>query len=344
MSLDPARRAGLERARAAAIARDHFDLDAEHDSVSLDAAPFGVVVASRGRAGDAASGARAVIVSSVDDLSVLGGALVWLDRNSVTSADFVTEHHAGVHARRAAVLAPELTVHALDGATVRPATADAIAEPHPTPDDIAPLVAMIERSGAQAVIEDGIVRAEVAGLEVGRVVDGPAGSTLEVGVGRFDREAGALLHADRPVEPTLASTIEQVRGHRSPGAALHAVNRIGRERWLREQIRRDPQSAGVADVELIEPIPPRTSLLEPTAAALQGTDGDRRVLVVCSVGVELGLVPATADLVARHAPDEVRFVLPARDRLPYLERLAARLRVPVSFVDVAVPWADGPDA
>lgn len=334
MSLDPARRAGLERARAAAIARDHFELDAGLDSVVLDAAPFGVVVASDD---------HAVIVSSVDDLSVLGGAVVWLDRNSVTRADLVAEHHAGVHARRAAMLAPELAVHELADGTVRRAEVAPIAEPHPTPSDVAALVAMIERSGAQAVIEDGIVRAEIAGLEVGRVVDGPGGSVFEVGVGRFDREAGALLRADRPVEPTLVDTIEQVRGHREPGAPLHAVNRIGRERWLRDAIRRDPALAGVSDVALVEPIPPRTSLLEPTAAALLGRDGDRTVLVVCSVGVELGLVPATADLVARHGPDEVRFVLPGRDALPYLQRLAARLPAEVTFVDVPVPWADGPD-
>ena len=153
-----------------------------------------------------------------------------------------------------------------------------------------------------------------------------------------------LLHADRPVEPTLVDTIEQVRGHRSVGAPLHALNRIGRERWLRDMVRREPASVGVSDVRLVEPIPPRSSLLEPTAAALLGADGGRSVLVVCSVGVELGLVPATADLVARHQPDEVRFVLPARDKLPYLERLAGRLGTAVRFADIDVPWVDGLDA
>ena len=329
MSLDPARRAGLERSRATAIARDHFGIDL--DAATVDAAPFGVVI-------DAAD--RAVVVSSSTDLAVLGGVLVWVGRNARGRVDLVVEHHAGVHARRAAVLAPDLQLHELAGSDVRDAGVAPITAPHPAPDDITPLVAMIERSGAQAVVEDGIVRAEVAGLEVGRVVTGPDGSSLEVGVGRFDREAGALLHADRPVEPTLVSTIEQVRGHRAPGAVAHPVNRIGRERWLRDLVRVDPALAGITDPELVEPIPPRTSLLEASAAALLGTDADRRVLVVFSVGVELGLVPAAADLVAVHQPDEVRFVLPARDRLPYLERLAQRLGVPVSFADIAVPWVD----
>lgn len=333
MTLDPARRAGLERARALAIARDHFHLDTE--GASVDAAPFGVTV--RVGPDDAAT---ALIVSSVDDLSVLGGALVWLDRNPAADAHLVLEYHAGVHARRASILAPDLAIHELIGSDVRDAVAAPVAAPYPTPDDITPLVAMIERSGAQAVIEDGIVRAEVAGLEVARVVTGPAGSSIEVGVGRFDREAGALLHADRPVEPTLVSTIERVRQHRTPGAVAHPVNRIGRERWLRELVRVDPALAGIVSPELVEPIPPRTSLLESSAAALLGIDGDRRVLVVCSVGVELGLVPAIADLVAAHRPDEVRFVLPARDRLPYLDRLTQRLGVRVSYADIDVPWVD----
>ncbi len=71
-----------------------------------------------------------------------------------------------------------------------------------------------------------------------------------------------------------------------------------------------------------------------------GRDGDRRVLVVCSVGVDLGLIPAIADLVSVHAPSEVRIVMPERDRLPYVERLASRLPVPASFRSVGTPWVD----
>ncbi len=333
MSLDPTRRAGLERARALAIARDHFDLDVEEATV--DAAPFGVSIRVGG-----SDATTAVIVSSVDDLSVLGGALVWLDRNPMERVHLIVEHHPGIHARRAAVLAPELVVHQLVGSDIRPAVAAPVEDPHPVPDDVVPLVAMIERSGAQVVVEDGIVRAEVAGLEVGRVVTGPAGSTFEVGVGRFDREAGVLLHGDRPVEPALVDTIELVRTHRCVGAVAHPINRIGRERWLREMIRLDPAIAGVAEPVLVEPIPPRTSLLRPAAAALRATVGEHKILVVCAVGVELSLVPDTADLLLVHQTDEVRFVLPARDRLPFLDRLSVRLPVPVSFADISVPWVD----
>jgi hypothetical protein len=169
---------------------------------------------------------------------------------------------------------------------------------------------------------------------------GPDGPVLEAGVGRFDREAGALLHAGRNPADALHDAVAQVRPHRTPGAVSHAVNRLARERWLRHLVVQDPFLAGVSLPELVEPIPPRANLLEAAPASLLGRDGDRRVLVVCSVGVDLGLIPAIADLVSLHAPSEVRIVMPERDRLPYVERLASRLPVPASFRSVGTPWVD----
>lgn len=329
MSLDPARRAGLERSRATAIARDHFDVDLTTAEVS--SAPFGVVVAVA---------ERAVIVSSSPDLAVLGGVLVWSARNPRATLDLVVEHHGGVHARRAAVLAPEIKVHVLDGARLAPASAAPFEPPHATPGDVAPLVAMIERSGADVVVEDGIVRAEVAGLEVGRVVTGPSGSALEVGVGRFDREAGVLLHSGRPVESTLVDTIDKVHEHRRPGVPGHPINRIGRERWLRAIVLADPGRFEVASVQAVEPVPPRTSLLDTRPAALVGRCGHRSTLVVCTVGADLGLIPEVCDLVAVHQPEMVRILMPERDRLPYLEHLTERVAVATSIDVVVPPWSE----
>ena len=331
MSLDPAQREGLERARAIALAREQFELDASTDGVEVDAAPFGVTVHSSD---------RAVVVVSSDDLAVLGGVLVWTDRLGFDSVALVTEHNAGVHARRASMLAPEITVHHLSGTTATPAVVDPIVEPRPGLEDLAALVAVIERSGAQAIEEDGIMRAEVAGLEVGRIVEAPTGPLLEVGVGRFDREAGALLHAGLPVESNLVSTIELVRAHRRAGAPSHAINRIGRERWLRDIVRTNPAEWDLSDIVLVEPIPPRTSLLEAGPAALLADRGGVRTLVMCSVGVELGLIPQAADLVSRHEPEAVSILIPTRDQLPFLARLAGRLPVPTTLASIDVPWAD----
>ncbi|NIR41248.1 MAG: hypothetical protein GWN79_25695, partial [Actinobacteria bacterium] len=71
-----------------------------------------------------------------------------------------------------------------------------------------------------------------------------------------------------------------------------------------------------------------------------GRAGEARILVVCSVGVDLGLVPEIADLHRRHEPDGIRVVLPARDRLPAPEQLLVRMPVPTVVCSVPVPWSE----
>ena len=328
MALDADRRAQLERARAVALLRQCFDIS---PSSTPAAAPFGITVRSE---------EQAWIVSMSDDLAALGGVLVWLDRHAPEAATLVVDHHAPVHARRAAVLAPELRVWKAIGDTVVEAEPEPVPPALPRADDIAHLEAMLIDEGLEIVCEDGLVRGELAGLEVARILHGPDGPVLEAGVGRFDREAGALLHAGRNPADAVHDAVAQVRPHRTPGAVSHAVNRLARERWLRHLVVQDPFLAGVSLPELVEPIPPRPNLLEAAPASLLGGDGDRRVLVVCSVGVDLGLIPAIADLVSVHAPSEVRIVMPERDRLPYVERLASRLPVPASFRSIGTPWVD----
>lgn len=326
MALDADRRAQLEQARAVALLKRCFDVDV---SASVGAAPFGITA----RIDD-----RAWIVSMGEDLALLGGVLVWLDRHGPAQAHLVVDHHAPVHARRAAMLAPELRVwRAIDDAVVEPEP-EPVPPSLPRPDDAAHLEAMLLDEGLQVVCEDGLLRGELAGLEVARILHGPDGPVLEPGVGRFDREAGVLLRAGQTPAESLRHVVAQVRPHRVPGAVSHAVNRLGRERWLRSLVVEDPSIIDVSMPELIEPVPPRANLLEVAPASLLAVDGDRRVLVMCSVGVDPGLVPAAADLVAIHEPDELRIVMPGRDRLPYVERLVARLPIPASFRAVDPPW------
>ena len=75
---------------------------------------------------------------------------------------------------------------------------------------------------------------EVLGLEVGRVVKDPVrGFHLEVGVGRYDREAARLMEALRSVEEVTATVLDVVRGHRRSDQPPHLLNRLARQRWLR---------------------------------------------------------------------------------------------------------------
>ncbi|MDW3219326.1 MAG: hypothetical protein R8F63_12005 [Acidimicrobiales bacterium] len=329
MALDADRRAQLERARAEGLLRRCFDVDPA--ALEITAAPFGTT---------AHDGDRAWVISMSDDLAALGGVLVWLDRAQPASLDLVVDHHAGVHARRTTVLAPEIRVHRVEGDGIVAVDPEPVPPALPCPDDAAHLESILVEADLDVVCEDGILRGELAGLEVARILHGPDGPVLEAGVGRFDREAGALLHAGRDPRESVRATVTQVRPHRTPGAPSHAVNRLARERWLRHEVAAAPDAVDIDLPALVEPIPPRTSLLEQVPAALMGIDGDRSVLVVCSVGVDLGLVPAIADLLVVHSPDEVRVVLPERDRLPHLERLMARLPVPTGFRSIPVPWAD----
>ena len=326
MGLDADRTAELEAARARALARDRFQV--ELNDAHVTTLPFGACVLGT---------ARAVVVLSGDDPAALGGVLLWAERVAAPAVELVAAGAAGLMARRASVLDPGLRVWRLDGTDVEPASPDAPPVPHPVPEGIESLVAIIERSAADVVVEDGIVRAELAGLEIARIVADENGPVLEVGVGRFDREAGALLHAGRDPETALGDVIDRLGPHRRTGAPSHAVNRIGRERWIRHLVVEDPGLVGVHDPVLVEPVPPRRSLLDDAPASLVARDGDRAVLVMCSAGVDLGLVPAAVDLVVRHQPDEVRFVVPERDQLPHLERLASRLPVPATGVGVPPP-------
>ncbi|MEZ5245312.1 MAG: hypothetical protein R2707_09465 [Acidimicrobiales bacterium] len=329
MALDADRRALLERSRAEGLLRSSFDLDPS--LLELTSAPFGII---------ARDDDRAWIVSMSDDLAVLGGALVWIDRHSPAEVDLVVEHHGGIHARRAAVLAPECRVWTSSGGVVVAAVPEPIPEPLPRPDDAAHFEAALVELGLDVVCEDGILRGEIAGLEVARILHGPDGPVLEAGVGRFDREAGVLLHAGRSPIEAVADAAAQVWPHRTPGAVSHAVNRLARERWLRAIVVADPIAFDIDLPALVEPVPPRANLLEAVPAAVFGTDDDRSVLLVCSVGVDLGLIPAIADLMVAHAPDIVRIVVPVRDRLPHLERLATRLPVPTEIRVIETPWVD----
>jgi hypothetical protein len=327
MAIEPSRKAALEATRFRAILRDRFDHDVADSELAYP--PFGVAA----RAGD-----RAWVISSAADPGLLGGVLVWAARQGVERVDIIVEHHAGLHARRARTLAPRWRMWHLDGAEVRRAEVEPLAKAAPRVEGLDAIEELITRVGAAAIHEDGILRAEVNGLEVGRVVIGPGGPVLEAGVGRFDREAGVLLNVDRDPEVAIAAVVRHVAPHRQAGAPPHAIGRLARGRWLRQLVLEDPEIAGVAEPELVEPIPPRVSLLDVTPGALVGRDGDQLVLVVCSVGADLGLVPEIADLIDRHECDEVRIVVPARDRLASLEALVVRLPVPVTFRDVVTPW------
>jgi hypothetical protein len=217
-----------------------------------------------------------------------------------------------------------------------------LASPADPPAGAAPrrLVAMLEEAGVDVVVEHGVIIGEVRGLEVARVrVDAEGQSNLDIGVGRFDQEAAALIHGDKPTSVALADAAALVRSLRAPDAAPHPVNRLARERWLRAQVLADPALVGLDELAPISPPVARRNVKDPAPAAAIGVaPGGEIVLLVCTVGIDLEWVPIAADLVSRERPDRIIAVLPPRDLLPVQRELAALLPVPVDFVALEGDW------
>jgi hypothetical protein len=270
----------------------------------------------------------------------LGRALAWAQHREHDELDVLVTGDAGVVARRAAQFSTPPRVWEVVERSVTPATPAAAHQPaNPSPDALE-LVDLLAGSGADIVIEHGVVMGEVAGLEVARIVSGADGAHVEVGVGRHDREAFALVHGDVPTADALASVVESVRSHRRSGGPMHPLARLAAERWLRASLVADPGSVGVRALEPVEPTIARASVKDVTAAVAVGVDRDGGpVVVACSVGIDLDLVPAAADARLSYAPGaRLLLVLPARDAHPVTRRLGEALRDPAEVVELTADW------
>jgi hypothetical protein len=169
------------------------------------------------------------------------------------------------------------------------------------------------------------------GLEVARVTHG----RLEVGVGEADRELTAMLHGDLEPLDALERVVAIVQEHRRPDAPTHPLNQLVPERWLRWTLRNDPGRVGLDQLEPAPSPRPRVGLRERDIACAVSPE----VVLVCSVGVDLDLVPAAAE--ARLALDpDARLILavPERDDHPATRALAGRLQHPAEVVAVSGDW------
>jgi hypothetical protein len=134
--------------------------------------------------------------------------------------------------------------------------------------------------------------------------------------------------------------IEIVRAHRRPDAEPHPLNQLVPERWLRARLVADPGRIGLQELHPVPAAVPRANLRDKGVAVARGTDPDgRAVVVACSVGIDLDLVPAAAD--ARLAVDpgaRLLVVVPERDAHPVTAALAARLADPATVVALEGAW------
>lgn len=281
-----------------------------------------------------------------EPLKSFGPALVWASRRGASQVHLLVDRDASVLARRATCFTSPPTVWQVDGTTLVPAepAAPAVAEPAPPAPALAELLVDAD---LEVIVEDGLVRGEINGLEVARIVHGESttgipldGPLLEVGVGHADRELTAMLHGGLSPVDQLARVAEIVRTHRRPGAERHPLNQLAPERWLRARLNAHPDRIGLAHLASSAPAVPRPNLRDRAVAMALGEspEGDP-VVVACSVGVDLDLVPAAADARLAVAPEaRLLLVVPSQDAHPVTRELATRLVRPAAVVTVPDDW------
>ncbi|MEJ5254851.1 MAG: hypothetical protein WHS89_05830 [Acidimicrobiales bacterium] len=270
----------------------------------------------------------------------LGRAIAWAIQHDAGEVHLLVEESAGIFARQARYFRRAPTVWQVSGRSLVPAAPEPLQPPLSPPEEALDLVGLLAEEGVDIVIEHGEVRGEILGLEIARIVVDEAGARIEVGVGRHDREAFALVHGDLPTRDALRSVIDSVRRQRQPGDLRHPLARLAPERWMRSVLMAEPERIGARSLEPVEPTVPRDSVKDVVAAVAVGVDrDDRPVVVACSVGIDLDLVPSAADARAAHAPGaRLLLAVPPRDAHPVTKRLAAALDEPAEIVEIAGDW------
>ena len=277
-----------------------------------------------------------------EDLGVraLGPAFSWADQRGAAHLSLIVPPDAaGIVARRAALFREAPSVWVAEGRDLVAAVPTPLPRPTPIPEGVADLVALIVEAGAEPIVEHGVLTGEVAGLEVLRAVVDPYTQELrlEVGLGNHDREANTLVFGNVPPVSAIASVVDGVRSHRELGAAPHALNRIATSRLLRHRLLADPSLVGARELAGAAPPVASEDRNAPGPAVASGVDeAGRSVVVVCSVGIDLDVVPFAAD--ARLALDpaaRLLVALPERDVHPVTQRMAERLLDPAEIVAVS---------
>ena len=286
----------------------------------------------------------AFVLAEDDPGRSLGGAIVWARRHGARTLHLLASGDDAKLARRARRFTLPVTVHRIEGtALVEPAVAPPPPDPAPDP-RTEPFRALFEKAGATTVAEGGILRAEVRGLEVARVeldetTDEPR---LAVGVGKHDRDAQREIRGDDQTLDHLFEVVRIVAEHRVADGAGHAAFHLSAERWLRDVVVRNPALVGAAEGLEARPSPnPRDDLRAPAPAPAAGTEAPtgRPLLVVCSVGTDLDLVPAATDAHVLDGRDpHVRFVVPEGDDLPSTRDLVELLDLDADLVTVPPDW------
>ena len=269
----------------------------------------------------------------------LGAAMAWALRHDATEVNVLADAAAGLLARRAAGWKPPVHIWQIVGRELQPALPEQLPTAPQLPTAHAQFEPLIREGGAEPIVEHGVLRGEVDGLEVCRVVTDPhsAEARLEVGVGAHDREAFQMLHGNRPTGEALADVVRSVAEHRRPGATRHPLNLLAQERALRARLVAHPGLIGATHVRSVAPPVPRLNVKDVVPCVAQATIASHQVTVVCSTGIDLDVVPFAVDAMAACGTAECLIVLPERDALDIQRRLAAAAPGAIAITPLSTP-------
>ena len=332
--LDPEQRSRLIIAKARTLVADHLgDLSAPDSELIVGSFPGGATVRA---------GTRGWVLLDAGAERGFGAALAWSQREELESLDVIADSAsvAGIMARRATTFSDPPRVWQAVGRTLIEAVPAAIPAPVEPPFVARELIGMLVDAGVEVTVEHGEIRGELRGLEVARIVVDNGVARIEVGVGRHDREAFTMVHGNLPTPDALASVVQSVAVHRRFDAEAHPLRQLAPEAWLRSRMIAEPTFVGAAVLRPVEPPIRRESVKDTLAAMAFGADPDGRpVMVACSVGIDLDVVPSAAD--ARLGLDQdarLVIVLPERDDHPVTRKMAASLVHPAEIISVAGDW------
>ncbi len=282
------------------------------------------------------------VLLDADPARGLGGAIAWAATRQAPTLNVMVDdvELAGLVARRAELFRTPIDVWRVDGRALVAATPAPIREQPLPPPEALELISVLERAGVDVSIEHGEIRGELRGLEIARVVSDADGARLEVGVGRHDRESFTLVHGNLPTEQALQSVIDSVDAVRRAYAEAHPLRRLAPEGWLRWRVVAEPSLVGARELRPVAPPVARESVKDSGAAIAFGVDHEGRSLVVaCSVGIDLDVVPTAADArLSYDASARLLIVVPERDDHPMTRRLASMLLDPAEVVTVSGDW------
>jgi hypothetical protein len=320
---DLERRSRLLSLKLRTLVRDHVGLASDPPGTSE---MFGLGAAF------VAADATWVLIDG-DSSRALGPVLAWTSRFN-NPVHLLVEQESGVVARRAQFFDSAITVWHVDDRTLVPAVpAPHLPEEVAKPEHVA-MMDLISSSGADALIEHGIVVGEVRGLEMCRVVDDnyTGESRLEVGMGVNDREAFLMVHGELPKEQALRNVIEAVAVHREPDAMVHPFNQFGAERMHRWRALQDPQSIGFTSLSPADPPVRRTNLKDAVPCVAVGTAAEGEAAVAVFVhGIDLDVVPFAVDAASRCGVQRVVIVARAKDITASMHKMAEWASIPVRF-------------